>query len=82
MQDEGQIERTREPHGAARMAGTDRPHPEGHADHRRLQTILLTAILVLLVVGFAFAARTLLLPVFLALFLSILFGPLVQRLRR
>lgn len=82
MQDEGQIERVREPDGAAGEAGTDRPHPDGRVDHRRLHTILLTAILVLLVIGFAFAARTLLLPVFLALFLSILFGPLVQRLRR
>ena len=82
MQDEGKIGRTREPDGAAEMVGTDRPRPEGRVDHRRLQTILLAAILVLLVVGFAFAARTLLLPVFLALFLSILFGPLVQRLRR
>lgn len=81
MQDEGQIERVREPDGAEE-AVSERPHPEGHVDHRRLHTILLTAILVLLVVGFAFAARTLLLPVFLALFLSILFGPLVQRLRR
>lgn len=82
MQDEGKIGRTRKPDGGPKMVGTDRPHPEGQVDHRRLQTILLTAILVLLVVGFAFAARTLLLPVFLALFLSILFGPLVQRLRR
>lgn len=82
MQDEGQIERVREPEAATGEAGPDRPHPEGHVDHRRLHTILLTAIVVLLVVGFAFAARTLLLPVFLALFLSILFGPLVQRLRR
>jgi len=82
VEDQGQIERTREPDGAAGEAVADRPHPEGHVDHRRLQTILLTIIVVLLVVGFAFAARALLLPVFLALFLSILFGPVVQRLRR
>lgn len=51
-------------------------------DRDRLRTTLLTAILVLLVVGFTFAARSLLLPILLALFLAILFGPLVQGLRR
>lgn len=81
VQDEGQVQLTLEPERPVE-AGADHPADDGHIDRGRMQVILLGAILVLLVVGFAFAARTLLLPIFLALFLSILFGPLMQRLRR
>lgn len=66
----------------AEAPGGKRPAEERGTNRNRRQTLLLGAILVLLVVGFTFAARSLLLPIFLALFLAILFGPLVQRLRR
>lgn len=70
------------PDGATEAAGRKPPVAERGVDRGRLLTIFLGAILALLVVGFAFAARSLLLPIFLALFLSIIFGPIVQRLRR
>jgi len=70
------------PDGGTEETGRKPPVAGRGVDRGRLLTIFLGAILALLVVGFAFAARSLLLPIFLALFLSIIFGPIVQRLRR